>query len=765
MNSINRLIAGLPMALIAVGAVAELPVMRVAGRSAEKKVIEQPAIKVLAKKSVALNAEGEVKSSFSVRGADAEEAVWSEDFEAAATLPEGWSCDPTTKVVWSMKKPSTSYSDAANARSLYVEGDYRAFNREISSATSAAFEVPDEAMLRAAIYYSINYDDECRLIITASADDFEEDVTEIWNSKESDGDRTAHWHAVEASLAQYAGKTIRLRFTYTWGAGDEMFKTGGYMGYFYIDGVTVTAPGAVDSLDVMTGETIDFVDTSKGDIAAWEWSFPGATPAVSTEKNPTVYYTADGTYDVSLTVTDANGNSSTSTRTGFVTVTGFAPTAKIQIADGFRYLSTLCPMVAPLTEVTFIDASEGYPTSHSWEFVKYNDVTGDFVTSESLEGAEVKKGFEYQHQWDVDLEVSNQHGSSHTSTTVSAEYSGAATNFRPGDYATTFDLEGSGTFPGNNKMKITMFAEKFSKPSTPLMVEGATVYFATANSEELADQIANIGVHLYTSENGLPGQRIDSWWWELVELDPSSDLSTGTWFPFTDMPVVNDEFFIVVDGFADLYSDTDLSFYMANFRGEGNTAFMYKDGKWVDVSTYFPAGKNHTSYMIIPTVHHSVMGPAVAGTEPRLEFDSKGASKEFQLFSYFGYNAPVETGADWCRVTNEPNGYTVDTLVIECDPLPEGVTSRETTVTPTDGYSVYPITVRQSNSSGVEVVTDDSTAAFVVNGLEVSAADGGEVTLYTVQGVRLASGETVTAPAAGMYIAVTGGQAAKVMLK
>ncbi|MDE6316846.1 MAG: PKD domain-containing protein, partial [Muribaculaceae bacterium] len=749
---------------IALCAAAQLPVTRIAGNRSEK-AIEMPAIKVMTgKKSVALNAAGELSPSFSVRGADAEDVVWSEDFEASASLPNDWSCDPTKNVVWSLKKPATSYNDSDNNRALFVDGDYRVYNREISSATSAQFEVPDEAMLRAFIYYSINYDNYCRLIISASDDDFENDVTELWNSKDGTGERTAHWHAVEASLAKYAGKTIRLRFTYSWGSGDESFKTGGYMGSFYIDGITVTAPGTIDSVDVITGETIGFVDTSKGDIAAWEWSFPGGTPAISTEKNPTVYYTADGSYDVSLTVTDNAGNRATTTRTGFVNVTGFAPTAGMSVADGFRYLSTLCPMVAPLAEITLSDASEGYPSAYTWEFVKYNDVTGEQVAYQTLEGAHVKKSFEYLHNWDIDLEVANQHGSSRTSTTVSAEYAGGATNLRPGDYATTFDLDGYGTFPGNNKLKITMFAEKFSKPTTPVMVEGVNVYFATASADQLADQVSNIGVHLYTSENGVPGKRIDSWWWQLTDLDPTSDLSTGTWFPFTDLPVVDDEFFIVIDGFADLYDDTDLSFYMANFRGEGNTAFMYKNDEWVDVSTYFPAGKNHTSFLVVPYVYHSVMASA-SGDEPLLVFDENGGSKEFALFSYLGYKSPVETGDGWCRVTNEPNGMTVDNLVIECDPLPAGVTTRETTVTPTDGHSVYTITVRQTRGSGVNVITADNDAIITVNGLEVSATGGTEVTLYTVQGVRLGSGAVVTAPSAGMYIAVADGHAVKVSLK
>ena len=157
MKDKKRLILGVPVALAALCAMSQYPEMRVAG-DAEGRIIEKPSIKVNARRSVAVpQSESNLQASFTIRGADVEQTVWNEDFETSATLPEGWSTDPTTKAVWSLKKPTNTYSDAGNARSLYVEGDYRAYNREISSATSAPFEVPDEAMLRAQIYYSINY--------------------------------------------------------------------------------------------------------------------------------------------------------------------------------------------------------------------------------------------------------------------------------------------------------------------------------------------------------------------------------------------------------------------------------------------------------------------------------------------------------------------------------------------------------------------------------------------------------------------------------
>ncbi len=72
-------------------------------------------------------------------------------------------------------------------------------------------------------------------------------------------------------------------------------------------------------------EKIQFKDYSvvRNASATWSWSFPGGTPATSTEENPEVSYknAPNGFYDVTLTVTDAYGTS-TQTLTNFIEVTG-----------------------------------------------------------------------------------------------------------------------------------------------------------------------------------------------------------------------------------------------------------------------------------------------------------------------------------------------------------------------------------------------------------------------------------------------------------
>jgi photosystem II stability/assembly factor-like uncharacterized protein len=72
---------------------------------------------------------------------------------------------------------------------------------------------------------------------------------------------------------------------------------------------------AADRLEVnCRNESVQFVDHSavRLNSATWQWSFPGGNPSTSNLEDPIVVYSNPGTYDVSLTVTDAFGISSQS---------------------------------------------------------------------------------------------------------------------------------------------------------------------------------------------------------------------------------------------------------------------------------------------------------------------------------------------------------------------------------------------------------------------------------------------------------------------
>lgn len=63
---------------------------------------------------------------------------------------------------------------------------------------------------------------------------------------------------------------------------------------------------------VTVGSPVRFYDLSQGlRIVSWEWQFEGGTPATSNERVPVVLYESPGLFDVSLTVTDADGQTNT----------------------------------------------------------------------------------------------------------------------------------------------------------------------------------------------------------------------------------------------------------------------------------------------------------------------------------------------------------------------------------------------------------------------------------------------------------------------
>lgn len=56
------------------------------------------------------------------------------------------------------------------------------------------------------------------------------------------------------------------------------------------------------------GGTVQFMDASTGGPSEWSWTFEGGDPPSSTDKNPQVSYSQPGSYDVTLSVTNALGS-------------------------------------------------------------------------------------------------------------------------------------------------------------------------------------------------------------------------------------------------------------------------------------------------------------------------------------------------------------------------------------------------------------------------------------------------------------------------
>jgi outer membrane protein assembly factor BamB len=108
-----------------------------------------------------------------------------------------------------------------------------------------------------------------------------------------------------------------------------------------------TAQFSYSPASVLVNETVDFTDLSTdvdGSIAAWLWDFGNG--ATSTEQNPQTTYTAAGSYNVSLTVTDDRG----ATNSGQTTIIVSAVAANfgdIRWATTFEAASNLRNSISP----------------------------------------------------------------------------------------------------------------------------------------------------------------------------------------------------------------------------------------------------------------------------------------------------------------------------------------------------------------------------------------------------------------------------------
>ena len=140
---------------------------------------------------------------------------------------------------------------------------------------------------------------------------------------------------------------------------------------------------------VCVNSDVDFFDnTTLSAPTIWSWSFPGGTPAASTDQFPTVQYATAGTYSVSLTVSNANGSNNI-TKNSYVVV---APsTADITIPNFTESFESLTINAASNWAINnldggntwFITSTTGYTGTKSMKLTNVSNTPGaidEFVT-------------------------------------------------------------------------------------------------------------------------------------------------------------------------------------------------------------------------------------------------------------------------------------------------------------------------------------------------------------------------------------------------
>jgi len=142
--------------------------------------------------------------------------------------------------------------------------------------------------------------------------------------------------------------------------------------------------------------TVDFTQQATGGAEAYSWTFEGGTPASSTLANPTVTYEEIGTYDVSLTVSNSNGEA-TASEVGYINV-DTAPEA------GFSYENQQGRTISFLNQTAFgLEAP-----SYEW----------DFDDGQSSTQADPTHTYEEDGSYTVQLEATNNCGASSVDASI-----------------------------------------------------------------------------------------------------------------------------------------------------------------------------------------------------------------------------------------------------------------------------------------------------------------------------------------------------------
>jgi PKD repeat protein len=154
-----------------------------------------------------------------------------------------------------------------------------------------------------------------------------------------------------------------------------------------------------DQTNIPVGCPINFFDLSTGVPTSWEWTFEGGTPSSSTEKNPeNIAYASQGTFNVSLTVSNSQGNN-TNTINGYIEVSeGAVPEVYFVASD-----SITCSGV----EIEFSDMSVNCPTDWEWNFTPS---TITYVNGTNQNSQDPSVMFDESGVYSVSLTVTNEAG-------------------------------------------------------------------------------------------------------------------------------------------------------------------------------------------------------------------------------------------------------------------------------------------------------------------------------------------------------------------
>lgn len=370
------------------------------------------------------------------------------------------------------------------------------------------------------------------------------------------------WQRFSIDLSSYAGKKCTFSFQYSGPDGEDLF----------LDGFKLMETNESEDaiVEINEGGKVHFQDQSTGSPSSWQWTFEGGIPETSTEQHPTVTYPDAGTYNVTLTVSNRSG-SSTTTKQQYVKVTQQAPQAYIGLPDIPYYSPWVALFIPKGGTINYQDQSRGKPTSWYWTFEG-----GEPATSNEQNPTVT---YPEEGVYGMTLDVSNNTGSSSDFMKNAIQVGGSQyvwnIAIEEQQYLETISLSWYGYYGGTNWLGMHKFAEHFDKPATAVEIDSVQVFFDKTHA---IDDTAPITVSICLPDaDGMPGETIAS------STLPASELVNDylTEFKLDKKVTVDSEFFVVIEGMTnnvkdDPYDADNMSILSVKREdGEKSTAYHY----------------------------------------------------------------------------------------------------------------------------------------------------------------------------------------------
>jgi PKD repeat protein len=266
------------------------------------------------------------------------------------------------------------------------------------------------------------------------------------------------------------------------------------------------------STDVAVGANISFTDVSNGTIASWNWTFEGGTPSTSTAQNPSnIRYDNEGIYNVTLTVTDTQGNSETLIKNNYINVHTMESynmsTSTVTTCNAFFYDS-------------------GGPNSNYGNSLDYT-----MTFNPGSLGAKIKvvfSAFNLQNtSWGSITDYLRIYDGSSTSAPEIGQYYG--TNSPGTVIATNNDGALTFVFHSNRNTNAsgwvaTVFCEDTKFEQTENLVQGWNWWVPTLEMdlEDLQEALGNTAVLINSQDEGFARYDGENWSGTLTVIDPGN---------------------------------------------------------------------------------------------------------------------------------------------------------------------------------------------------------------------------------------------------